>query len=110
MTDHQEITFAKRPRRSGARRAWRAPVRVLLSGVFALKGVIAAAAVLGGGYALSQSYGMPAVHYAYDYRGGGYGQPRYKTACRYLSPYGVHERHATGGQCPWVVLARTVAD
>lgn len=102
----EKITLAKRPMLRMPQGSIGAVVVSPWRRLVGIRGLVAAAIVLGGGYALSQTYGLPAVHYAYDYRGGGYGQPRYKTACRYISPYGVHERSATGGHCPWVVLTR----
>jgi hypothetical protein len=74
----------------------------ILSG---LKGILAAAALVACAYLAIGKFGLPAFHFSYDYVSG-YGAQRYKTACRYLSPYGVHERPAIGGRCAWVVLVK----
>lgn len=104
MTDKSEKITLRRPFVSRLKlrvpKSWMLlPMRVL-SG---LKGILAAATLIACAYLAIGKYGLPAVHFSYDYASAT-GQQRYKTNCRYLSPYGVHERPAFSGRCAWIVL------
>lgn len=68
------------------------------------KGVLFASAILGFGYLAVTKYGLPALHFSYDYQSGFSGE-RYKTWCRYISMDGMYQRAASGGRCSWIVLA-----
>ena len=104
MRDQQDEVSLYRPVGSRMRLS---PLKSLvlkpIGALSALRGVIAAVVIMGCGYWAATTIGLPAFQVAYDYRQGT-GSDRYKTACRYLSFDGVHERTADQGRCPWVVL------
>ena len=77
------------------------PIKLLIG----LKGILFAVMVSVGVYFAAINFGLPAIHYAYDYQNR-VGQQPYKTTCRYISPYGIHERSAVNGYCAWIVLAK----
>lgn len=104
MRDQQDNISLYRPVGSRMRLS---PLKFLVlkpvGALSAFRGVIAAVALMGCGYWAATTIGLPAFHFAYDYRQGTGADP-YKTACRYFSFEGVHERSADQGRCPWVVL------
>lgn len=109
MNDKQEKITFRRPRASrlqlGVPKSLiLLPLRIL-SG---LKGILAAGALVACSYLAIGKFGLPAFHFSYDYMSA-YGAQRYKTACRYISPYGVHERPASSGHCAWVVMVKLEA-
>ena len=104
MSDRQDkITLQ---RQVGPRIQLRFPKSIValpLGAVSALRGVLVAAAIIAVIFLVANNFGVPAFHYAYDYRGS-LGQQRFKTACRYVSPFGSHQRAAQNGRCPWIIF------
>lgn len=100
-----EIRLLRHSRRRGRADGMAAKAALPLRVLTGFKGVLAGLIVVGGTYLAIANYGAPAMQYSYDYRLL-FGQERFKTKCRYISPYGTHERAARGGRCAWIVLVK----
>lgn len=109
MSDKPEKITFRRPH--AARLKLGVPKSLMLlplSILTGMKGILVAAALIACAHLAIGKFGLPAFHFSYDYVRA-YGAERYKTACRYLSAYGVHERPAFGGRCVWVVMIKREA-
>ena len=78
---------------------------MLMKVLSATKGLLFAAVMVAATYSAISKYGLPAVLIAYEYNAA-FGEQRHKTACSYLSPFGIRERPSFGGRCAWVAMVK----